>query len=152
MRRTLASELREHAGAPVRIAGWLHRQRRLSRVTFLIVRDRSGLTQVVVGDRAQAERVASMAPETVVSVTGRAIAAAQAPGGVEIHEPDIEVIAQPSEPPPLELWRPALSAQPSTRLDLAALALRHPREQAVFRLAAVSIAGFRAALDDQGFT
>jgi nondiscriminating aspartyl-tRNA synthetase len=152
MRRILAGELREHAGASVRIAGWLHRQRRLSRVTFLIVRDRSGLTQVVVGDRAQAERVASMAPETVLSVTGRAVAAAQAPGGVELHEPEIELIAEPAEPPPLELWRPAVSAQLPTRLDLAPLALRHPRAQAVFRIAAASVAGFRDAVDGLGFT
>jgi nondiscriminating aspartyl-tRNA synthetase len=152
MRRILAGELREHAGAPVRLAGWLHRQRRLSRVTFLLVRDRSGVAQVVVGDRAQAERVASIVPESVLSVTGRAIAAAQAPGGVEVHEPEIELIAEAAEPPPLELWRPTLSAQLPTQLDLAPLALRHPRAQAVFRVAAASIAGFRGALDALGFT
>jgi nondiscriminating aspartyl-tRNA synthetase len=152
MRRILACELGGHAGGPVRLAGWLHRQRRLSRVTFLIVRDRSGVAQVVVGDRAQAERVASLTPETVLSVTGRAVAAAQAPGGVEVHEPEIEVVAEPAEPPPLELWRPELSAQLPTRLDLAPLALRHPRAQAVFRVAAASIAGFRDALDGLGFT
>jgi nondiscriminating aspartyl-tRNA synthetase len=151
MRRILACELAEHAGGPVRLAGWLHRQRRLSRVTFLIVRDRSGVAQVVVGDRAQAEQVASLTPETVLSVTGRAVAAAQAPGGVEVHEPEIEVVAEPAEPPPLELWRPELSAQLPTRLDLAPLALRHPRAQAVFRVAAASIAGFRGALDGLGF-
>jgi nondiscriminating aspartyl-tRNA synthetase len=151
MRRILACELAEHAGGPVRLAGWLHRQRRLSRVTFLIVRDRSGVAQVVLGDRAQAERVASLTPETVLSVTGRAVAAAQAPGGVEVHEPEIEVVAEPAEPPPLELWRPELSAQLPTRLDLAPLALRHPRAQAVFRVAAASIAGFRGALDGLGF-
>jgi nondiscriminating aspartyl-tRNA synthetase len=152
MRRVLARELHEHAGAPVQIAGWLHRQRRLSRVTFLIVRDRSGLAQVVVGDRAQAERVASLAPETVLSVTGRAVAAEQAPGGVEVHEPQIEVIGEPADPPPLELWRPTLAAQLPTRLDLAPLALRHPHAQAVFRVAAASVAGFRGALDGLGFT
>jgi len=152
MRRILACELREHAGAPVRLAGWLHRQRQLSRVTFLIVRDRSGLAQVVVGDRAQAERLAGLAPETVVSVTGRAVAAEQAPGGVEVHEPQIEVIGEPADRPPLELWRPTLAAQLSTRLDLAPLALRHPHAQAVFRVAAASIAGFRRALDGLGFT
>jgi nondiscriminating aspartyl-tRNA synthetase len=151
MQRILARELPEHAGAPVRLAGWLHRQRQLSRVTFLVVRDRSGLAQVVVADRDQAERVASITPESVLSVTGRAVAAAQAPGGVEVHEPAIELITEAAEPPPLELWRPTLSAQLPTRLDLAPLALRHRRAQAVFRVAAVSIAGFRGALDALDF-
>jgi nondiscriminating aspartyl-tRNA synthetase len=152
MRRILAGQLSEYVGRRVLISGWLHRQRRLSRVTFLIVRDRSGLAQVVVGDRAQAEQLAELSPETVVSVTGRAVACAQAPGGVEVHDPDVEVVTRPAEPPPLELWRPTLAAQLPTRLDLAPLALRHPREQAIFRVAAASIAGYRAALDELGFT
>jgi nondiscriminating aspartyl-tRNA synthetase len=152
MRRILAGELAEHVGEGVRISGWLHRQRQLSRVTFLVVRDRSGMAQVVVGDRAQAERVAQLTPETVLSVTGRAVAAAQAPGGVEIHEPEVEVVAEPAQTPPLELWRPTLSVQLPTQLDLAPLALRHPRARAVFHVTAASIAGFRAALDALGFT
>jgi nondiscriminating aspartyl-tRNA synthetase len=152
MRRILAGELSEHVGRRVLISGWVHRQRRLSRVTFLIVRDRSGLAQVVVGDRAHADQLAELSPETVVSVTGLAVASTQAPGGVELHEPDVEVVARPPEPPPLELWRPTLAAQLPTRLDFAPLALRHPREQAIFRIAAASIAGFRVALDDAGFT
>jgi nondiscriminating aspartyl-tRNA synthetase len=152
MRRILAGELSEHVGRRVLLSGWLHRQRRLSRVTFLILRDRSGLAQVVVGDRAQADQLAAVSPETVVSVTGHAVASAKAPGGVELHEPDVEIVARPAEPPPLELWRPTLAAQLPTRLDLAPLALRHPREQATFRIAAASIAGFRERLDDAGFT
>ncbi len=152
MRRILTRELPEHVGERVRLAGWLHRQRRLSQVSFLIVRDRSGLGQVVVGDPAQAERLAELSAETVLEVTGTVVAAAQAPGGAEVHEPEVKVVASPAQPPPLELWRPTLSAQLPTRLDLAPLALRHPREQAVFRLAAASLAGFRAALDGLGFT
>jgi nondiscriminating aspartyl-tRNA synthetase len=152
MRRILTGELGEHVGERVRLAGWLHRQRRLRHVSFLILRDRSGLGQVVVGDPAQANRLAELSAETVLEVTGTVVAAAQAPGGAEVHDPEVGVVAGPAQPPPLELWRPKLSAQLPTRLDLAPLALRHPREQAVFRLAAASIAGFRAALDGLGFT
>jgi nondiscriminating aspartyl-tRNA synthetase len=152
MRRTLTRELPGHVGERVRLAGWLHRQRRLSQVSFLILRDRSGLGQVVVGAPAQAERLAELSGETVLEVTGTVVAAAQAPGGAEVHEPEVEVVASPAQSPPLELWRPTLSAQLPTRLDLAPLALRHPREQAIFRVAAASIAGFRAALDALGFT
>lgn len=151
MTRILAAELCEHVGARVRLAGWLHRQRRLSRVTFLLVRDRSGVAQIVVADRTVADALAVLPAETVVAVTGLAVASDQAPGGAEVHEPEVEVLSRPAAPPPLELWRPSLSAQLPTRLDLAPLALRHPREQATFRIAAASIAGFRAALDALGF-
>lgn len=152
MTRILATELRAHVGGRVRLAGWLHRQRRLSRVTFLVLRDRSGLAQVVVGDADQAETLAALPAETVLRITGDVVASDQAPGGAELHRPAVEVLARPAEPPPVELWRPSLSAALPTRLDLAPLALRHPAAKATFALAAASVAGFRAALDALEFT
>jgi nondiscriminating aspartyl-tRNA synthetase len=152
MRRILIAELGACVGRRVMLAGWLHRQRRLSRISFLILRDRSGLGQLVVADRREAEWLAELPSESVLTVTGRVVAAPQAPGGVEVHDPQVEVVVQPADPPPLELWRPKLAAQLPTRLDAAPLALRHPRAQAVFRIAAASIAGFRHALDELGFT
>jgi len=150
--RTLVAELAEHAGERVTLMGWLHRQRRLSHVSFLILRDRSGLGQVVVEDADRAAAAAELSPETVLAVTGEVVRTEQAPGGAEIHDPTIEVIAAPAEQPPLELWRPALNVQLPTLLDLAPLALRHPRERAIFKLTAASIAGFRDALSALGFT
>lgn len=150
--RILVGDLYRHAGQQIQIAGWLHRQRRLSRVTFLIVRDSSGLGQVVVDDAQQAEDLAELPPETVISVTGKAVENHQAPGGVELHQPVVQVISLPDEVPPLDLYRPVLKAQLPTLLDLASLALRHPRRRAVFQIAAAAIAGFRSALGGLGFT
>jgi len=150
--RTLVTELAQHVGERVAVMGWLHRQRRLSHVTFLIVRDRSGLGQVVVTDATQASEIAELLPETVLAVTGQVVKTPQAPGGAELHDPVVQVIAAPAEQPPLELWRPMLNVQLPTLLDLAPLALRHPRRRAVFQLAAASIAGFRHALDARDFT
>lgn len=152
MQRVLIDELAEHAGERVTVMGWLHRQRRLSQLTFLIVRDRSGLGQVVITDAAQADEVAGLAPESVLAITGDAVASAQAPGGTELHSPEIRLLAAPAEAPPLDLWRPKLSAQLPRLLDLAPVALRHPRQRTVFKLAAASIAGFRTALDALSFT
>ena len=58
--RTLAAELPQAApGSEVRLEGWVHRRRVLATVTFLVVRDRSGLAQVVVRDRQALDRVQS---------------------------------------------------------------------------------------------
>ena len=152
MQRVLATELARHVGERVTLAGWVHRERRLSHVTFLILRDRSGLGQVVVTDSAQAGLAAGLAAESVLAITGDVVATAQAPGGAELHTPEIEVLAAPAEAPPLELWRPQLEMQLPRLLDLAPVALRHPRQRAVFHVAAASVAGFRAALDALGFT
>jgi nondiscriminating aspartyl-tRNA synthetase len=146
MERILTTELSGHAGARVRLAGWLHHQRRLSRVSFLVLRDRAGLAQIVL------EQPLELLPETVLEVEGEAVASAQAPGGVEIHHAQIRVLAEPADAPPVELRRPELKESLPTLLDHAPVAWRHPGEREKLRLAARTIAGFRRALTGLGFT
>src|SRR3712207_2091781 len=108
--RTWIADLKTQAGDPVRIAGWLHRYRELSHVTFLVIRDRTGLAQVVVEADHVTEEIAALSPETVVAIDGLVVAEERAPGGVEIHEPSVTVLAAPVEPP-FDLFRPTLNAQ-----------------------------------------
>src|SRR6266571_4876043 len=69
--RTLAAQLPSAApGSPVRVEGWVHRRRVLGAVTFLILRDRSGLVQVVVRDPETLRLVRRCGEESVVAVTG----------------------------------------------------------------------------------
>ncbi|WP_414944985.1 aspartate--tRNA(Asn) ligase [Amycolatopsis sp. cmx-11-32] len=144
--RVLVADLPRHVGERVRIAGWVHRRRQLKSVTFVVVRDRSGLAQVVAAGSGGPPE------ETVVEVEGLVTANPQAPGGLEVTEPSIGLLSEPAEPPPFDLYRPSLSAALPTVLDNAALALRHPRLKEVFTIAAASVAGFRSALDGLGFT
>jgi nondiscriminating aspartyl-tRNA synthetase len=144
--RILSNELSAHAGERVTLAGWLHAKRELGSVTFVVLRDRAGLAQVV------ADPPVELSAETVLEVEGLAVAAEQAPGGVELREPSFRVLAEPAEPPPIELRRPVLKESLPTILDHAPLAWRHPRERAKLQVTAASVAGFRRALDGLGFT
>jgi nondiscriminating aspartyl-tRNA synthetase len=149
MKRTLASALPESTpGSQVRLQGWVHRRRELSAVTFLVVRDRSGLAQVVVrpgGSDVPPE-------ETPISVVGTASANPQAPGGIEVTDPVVSSLAEPAETPAVELWRPHLNAGLPTLLDHAATTWRHPARKATWELAGASLRGFRSTLDADGFT
>ena len=147
--RVLASELGSHIGQQVRVAGWLHRKRELKSVTFLIIRDRSGLAQVVLREVAVP---ADLTEETVIQAIGQVIASSQAPGGAEISEPQLTLLSPPAEPSPVDLYRPTLTAALPTVLDHAPTTLRHPLLRAGFEISAASVAGFRAALDARGFT
>ncbi len=148
--RILAAQLPQAApGSQVRVEGWVHRRRVLATVTFLVLRDRSGLAQVVVRD---GQDLRGCGEETVVSVTGVATHNPDAPGGVEVTEPRITLLSEPAQPPPVDLWRPTLDAGLATILDHAAVSWRHPARRARWELAAASLGGFRAALDGQGFT
>jgi nondiscriminating aspartyl-tRNA synthetase len=148
MRRTLTSALPEATpGDQIRLQGWVHRRRELATVTFLIVRDRTGLAQVVLPAGA-----ALPPEETPIEVVGRATANVQAPGGVELVEARITALSDPADTPVVELWRPGLETGLPTLLDHAATTWRHPLQRAKWDLAAASLRGFRETLDADGFT
>ncbi|MEU1400460.1 OB-fold nucleic acid binding domain-containing protein, partial [Micromonospora zamorensis] len=69
MQRTLSHHLPTRIGTSVRIAGWVHRRRLLKSVAFLIVRDATGLAQVVVTDPTVRAELEKLLEETVVEVT-----------------------------------------------------------------------------------
>ena len=152
MRRTLNTALSSTAGRYARVQGWVHRRRRLGAVSFLILRDRSGLAQVVLAEEDERAQLDGLTEETVVSVEGLVSANAKAPGGVELIHPRITALCAPATTPPVELWRPSLGASLPTLLDHAPVLWRHRSQQALGRLAAASVRGFRQVLDAQGFT
>ena len=150
--RIYSNEIVNHVGERVRLAGWLHQLRRLSNVSFLILRDRKGLAQITLDDPALIEHVRSLYNESVLQVEGLVVREPQAPGGVELREPSVVVISPASIPPPIDLFRPHLRAQLPTVLDHAALTLRHPHRRALFKIASASMHGFRSALRKMEFT
>lgn len=153
MQRTLASQLAQvRPGETVKVEGWIHRRRALAAVTFVIIRDRTGLTQVVVKDAGTLAEISGLGEETVVSVTATVVANPSAPVGVELVDPTFQPLTEPAQTPPVELWRPSMSAGLPTLLDNAPVTMRHPRSQATWRVASASMQGFRGTLTGEGFT
>jgi aspartyl-tRNA synthetase len=98
-----------NAGSEVRLAGWVHRRRDLGQLIFLDLRDRYGITQVVVDAETarEAHAVAStLRTEDVVAVDG-AIAtrlagtenAKLATGSIELRARAIEVLSRARQTP-----------------------------------------------------
>jgi aspartyl-tRNA synthetase len=98
-----------NAGSEVRLAGWVHRRRDLGQLIFLDLRDRYGITQVVVDAETarEAHGVAStLRSEDVVAVDG-AIAtrlagtenAKLATGSIELRARAIEVLSRARQTP-----------------------------------------------------
>ncbi|HEY7779549.1 MAG TPA: aspartate--tRNA(Asn) ligase [Ktedonobacterales bacterium] len=150
--RLRTSELGAHVGERVRVAGWLHARRRLGGLTFLTLRDGWGLVQVVAEGAAAAALDPGPPAESVIAIEGVVTRSAQAPGGLEITAPTVEVIAAATVPPPVALGKRELKAGLATLLDTAVVTNRHPARRAVFRLAAAAMAGFRATLLERDFT
>jgi aspartyl-tRNA synthetase len=101
-------ELRiSNAGQPVTLAGWVQKVRKLGGMTFLDLRDRYGITQLVVEADAPeglAETAASLGREFVIQVGGtvveRSSKNAKIPtGDIEIKVSSINILNKADTPP-----------------------------------------------------
>jgi nondiscriminating aspartyl-tRNA synthetase len=89
--------------------------------------------------------------ESAIEILGAVVANPHAPGGHELVDASVRIVAAARQPPPLDLFRPEISAQLPTILDHAAVSLRHARSREALRIAARSVEAFRSGLSDRGF-
>lgn len=139
-----------HAGARVRIGGWLYNKRSSGKVAFVILRDGTGLLQCVasVGDvgAEQFERLTALPQESSMWVTGVIRPDARAPGGVELSLDGFTVIQEAAADYPLSLKEHGVEFL----MDNRHLWLRSPRQAAIMRIRAEIIAAARQHLDSRG--
>ena len=152
LQRIRTTGARDLVGQRVRMAGWLHRLRKLGGISFLVLRDGYGMFQAVIDDAAVLAGLADVQPESVIEVEGMVVAEAQAPGGLELHNCQVRLITPVRETLPFEINKKVLKPGIDVFLDHAPVGLRHPVKQATFRLFAGILAGFRRYLSGEGFT
>ena len=145
-------------GQEVVLAGWAYRRRDHGNIIFVDLRDRYGVTQVVITPDAPeaylaAEKVRS---EFVLAVRG---AVRRRPAGMEnsaLATGEIEVVASalmvenPAKPLPFEI-RDDLEANEFARLKYRYLDLRRPRLQQNIILRHRAVKLMRDYMDDHGF-
>jgi nondiscriminating aspartyl-tRNA synthetase len=154
MERIRIVEVGSHVGERVRVAGWLHSLRQMGGINFLIIRDGWGIIQAVAEDEAELSPLleGELSVESVLSVEGLVVSMPQAPGGIELHNLQIEVITPVADVPIVPLNKPKLTANITTLLDHAVITNRHPTRRAILRLSAGAMAAFRSILSARGFT
>ena len=101
-------ELRiENAGQTVTLAGWVQKARKLGGMTFVDLRDRYGITQLVVDASASEELVetaSSLGREYVIQVTGKVVERQSKnpkmpTGDIEISLSEIKILNKAQTPP-----------------------------------------------------
>jgi nondiscriminating aspartyl-tRNA synthetase len=152
--RTLSSEIAKQTGKSATIQGWLHKKRAMGGINFINVRDRTGLVQVVVEDKAEVEKLRGMQIGTVLEITGEVVKEERAPGGAELHDPKVKVLVPVTDEPPIEIDKPLShkSEHLETLFDNRVVGLRNLQEQAVFKIQSTIAATIRQHFADNHFT
>lgn len=148
MTRTLIRDISSHIGETITIEGWLHKKRLLGGLNFLTVRDRTGLAQNLLDDKAELEKLRGMQIGTVVRFTGTVVADERAPGGAELHDVSVEVLSPVTEEPPIEIDKPIShkSENLDTLFEYRVLNLRNIQEQKIFKIRASLTQALRSYL------
>jgi nondiscriminating aspartyl-tRNA synthetase len=152
MQRTLAADVPNHIGEQVRLLGWLHQTRELGKISFVIVRDRSGLAQAVILKPEEFD-LSKYKRESVVEVFGTVKAEPQARKGAELLLERMNVLIEPVDEIPFEVnrSRKKLNLKIESVLDHRAFSLRNPEFAAPFRVQAEVVRTFADYLRRNGF-
>lgn len=151
--RILSSDINKHVGKEVKIQGWLHKKRMLGGLNFINIRDRRGLVQVLVQDKAEIEKLRGMQIGTVLTVKGKVTKDDRAPNGAEIHDPKLTIEVPVTEEPPIEIDKP-IDHKPEnldTLFEYRGLSLRNLQEQKVFKIRASMLRYIREYLTKNEF-
>ncbi|NCB48659.1 MAG: aspartate--tRNA ligase [Clostridia bacterium] len=118
----------KHIGAEVKVAGWVNSIRKLGGLTFLTLRDQTGIVQVFVEDE---NVIKNINKESVVSISGlvrsrgeKNVNEQMQTGEIEVVARSIEVLGSCSEVLPFEIAK-AREQNENTRLKYRYLDLRN---------------------------
>ncbi|HEX8559996.1 MAG TPA: aspartate--tRNA ligase [Pyrinomonadaceae bacterium] len=150
------------AGKTVVLMGWVAVRRDFGPLTFVDLRDRDGVTQIVFDAEEAAAahaRAKEVRGEYVLAVTGEVVLRDESARNPKIETGEVEVRAREvlvlneSRVPPFQLDAPPDKlASEEVRLKYRYLDLRRPFFQNVLRLRARAVGEIHRYMDEQGFT
>jgi aspartyl-tRNA synthetase len=162
-RTQMCGELRaRNVGETVVLMGWTAKKRDFGIFTFVDLRDREGITQIVVSEETASEahaKAKNLRGEFVIAVKGTVVARTPETvnrklptGEIEVFASEILILNDAKVPPfQLEVAGSENLASEDLRLKYRYLDLRRPQLQNNIRMRAKTIAKIREFMDAQGF-
>jgi len=154
MQRTLALETIKKIGKKVRLLGWVSNKREHGKITFVDLRDTSGIVQIVGG-----KELAKLGREYVVEVIGKTCKRGRKminpnipTGKIEIKAEKVNVLSTAEQELPIPITeKVGKESSLSKRLDWRWLDLREPKKLLIFKVWTVLEQAFREYWLSKGF-
>jgi asparaginyl-tRNA synthetase len=140
-----------HVGKEVAVSGWVSNRRSSGRVSFLLIRDGSGLCQAIAEREALGEayqEVKKIPLESSLTVWGTVVEESRSPGGYELHVSGVEIIHKPEEEFPIGKKEHG----PDFLLNNRHLWLRSRRQVAIMRVRDTLVRHIREYFHEKHFT
>lgn len=149
MERTYTCDVKESTEQTLLLRGWIHKIHDLGKITFIHLRDKTGIIQLVLDNGLEAD----LKLEMCIEVQGEKIHNEKAPEGIEVLVSNIEVLGKAYyDTLPFEISNYKMKASLETQLDYRTLSLRRPKLRAVFKIQEEIVEAFRLYLRAQRFS
>lgn len=143
MERTFVCDIGKAGEDVVLVKGWIHKIHDLGHITFVHLRDKTGIVQLVV-DKEHREQLRL---EMSIEAFGVKILNQKAPGGIEISARGIKILGNAHyDNLPIEVNCYRQKASLEKQLDYRSLSLRAPRMRAIFKIQEEITGAFRSYL------
>ncbi|MBS3072239.1 aspartate--tRNA(Asn) ligase [Candidatus Pacearchaeota archaeon] len=144
MQRTLIQELKSEK--EVLLKGWVYEIRALAKLSFILLKDISGIIQCVALKPELMKKISEISLESVVEIKGKTkkanVKAELARSDIEIEIESLEVINK-AEALPIHVNEKTTTTEFATRLDYRFLDFHKPKIQAIFKIQNVIENSFR---------
>lgn len=130
----------------------VHKVKKMGGFAFVILRTARYLIQSVYDEKNCSDSIDDVKEGCYVTVSGTVKLEERAYNGIEIHLDGIKVISKPAAEYPLKVSQRNLGCGLDINLDNRSVALRNPKEKAVFKFQEGVAEAFRKFMLDNGFT
>lgn len=155
MERTLIQDLHKHLNKEVLLQGWIAEVRNLSKIKFIILRDRTGDMQTIAlkadTEPATFELINDLTKESVIEIVGTPKENKESRWGIEVLIKKIAVISTSAAPLPIDNTDKS-QTNIDKRIDYRFLDTRNLKKQAIFKIRGKIAKIVMNFLDNHGFT
>ncbi len=139
MKRYYVKDLENLQEKEVLVKGWIHRIHDLGRIVFVILRDKTGLVQLVLEE----SKKEGLRLEMALEATGIVAENPKAPGGMEIKVDNLKIIGEAHyDKLPFAVNREE-GVHLETQLNHRTISLRNPKTRAPFAIQDEIVTAFR---------
>lgn len=136
-------------GSEVTIGGWVEDLRKMGKMSFLTIRDVTGITQIIVKDISD-ENLQGLTRQSVVRIAGTVQETKARDFDFEIKARSIDVLAKAEYPLPIDpIGR--LESDIDKRLNARALDMRNQRTSSIFKIRHHVLASLRKTFYEKKF-
>lgn len=146
------SDALDNIGGTVEFKACVHRLRKMSGVSFVVVRTAACTIQTVHSEDTCKDSIQGLKEGDFVWVKGTVQENPKDFNGVEIVLSDIKLISTPAADLPLKISQGKLNCSIDTKLDNRGAALRNPYERAIFKLQEGLVHGMHKFMRENDFT